>query len=673
MNIVTEEILAVKNLKVWLKTAAEPIRAVDTVSFTIYRGETLALVGESGSGKSMTALALMRLLPNNAMLFEGSEVKLQGVNLSNISEAEMSVVRRQELAIIFQDPMMALNPIMTIGAQIVEALPVQRHDKKRAKKEGLDWLKRVKMPDAERLWDSYPHQLSGGMRQRVMIAIAIGKRPKLLIADEPTTSLDVTIQAQVIMLMQELQAQYGTSILLITHNLGVVAQLATRVSVMYAGHIIEENNTQDLLRGPKHPYTQKLLASLPEQGKRGQFLPFIPGLVPTLKQPFRRCRFYERCHTLLPACESHLPDKNPVNTGMARCHWYASHAPALHTMLSPLNTQSIRAYDSLVPGEQLLDLQDLKIHFPIYKGLWKRKVGVVKAVDGVHCTLEEDETLAIVGESGCGKTSLARGIMQLLPIESGTVSYLGQNLNQLSAQALKKERQHFQMIFQDPYSSLDPKMPVGVSLSEGLRIFNIGSDRAERTDRIDHLLLQVGLPIDSKYLYPHEFSGGQRQRLCIARALSVGPRWLICDEPTSALDISVQAQVLNLLQSLQNEYNISYIFITHDISLVRYMADRVAVLYLGRIVEQGPATSVCEKPLHPYTQLLMASVPSVFHPLPMTEVLAGEIASPMEPPTGCHYHPRCPHAMDICRTTYPPITQVGDTKVACYLYVIASP
>lgn len=668
MFVATEEILAVENLKVWLKTADVPIRAVDTVSFTIYRGETLALVGESGSGKSMTALALMRLLPNNAMLFENSVVKLQGINLSNMSEAEMHLVRRQEVAMIFQDPMMALNPVMTIGDQILEALPVQRHDKKRAIIEGLEWLERVKIPDATRIWDSYPHQLSGGMRQRVMIAIAIGKRPKLLIADEPTTSLDVTIQAQVISLMQELQAHYGTSILLITHNLGVVAQIANRISVMYAGHIIEESSAKDFLKGPKHPYSQKLLASLPEQGQRGQSLSFIPGLVPRLTEAFTRCRFHERCHTLLPVCETMAPAKNPVDSGMSRCHWYAAEAPAVQTMISPLNTKAVIAYEPIDRGDPVLEVYDLKVHYPIEKGPFRRKMGTVKAVDGVDCTLYEDETFAIVGESGCGKTSLAKALMHLVPVKAGKILYLGQDLRTLSHRALKKKRAHFQMIFQDPYSSLDPKMQVGDSLQEGMRNFNIGTDRAERADRVDHLLMQVGLPLDSKYRYPHEFSGGQRQRLCIARALSVGPQWLICDEPTSALDISVQAQVLNLLQALQNEYNISYIFITHDISLVRYMAHTAAVMYLGRIVEKGPAEELCKKPLHPYTQFLMASVPSIHRPISLLEILPGEIPSPSNPPTGCHFHPRCPHVMDICRTSYPKVYKEGETEVACYLY-----
>jgi peptide/nickel transport system ATP-binding protein len=665
-------ILDIKNLKVWIETGEAPIRAIDTVNLTIRRGETIALVGESGSGKSMTALAIMRLLPSQSGLFTGSEIKLQGINLCGISDAEMQFVRRRQLAMIFQDPMMALNPIMTIGEQILEALPRHRHEKKRAFNEGIEWLERVKIPDPQRIWTSYPHQLSGGMKQRIMIAMALEKRPNLLIADEPTTALDVTIQAQVLSLIQELQAHYGTAVLLITHNLGVVAQLAHRVAVMYAGHIVEENSATEFFKNPKHPYSQKLLASLPENANRFQPLSSIPGSVPMLTQPFTRCRFYDRCHAHLPECDYQLPKLEKVGDSHTRCHWYAKYAPNIANQPSALN---IKHLDIPLDIEALnsptsLTVDNLKVSFPVEHGLFRKIVNTLKAVDGVTFHLQEGKTLAIVGESGCGKTTLAKTLVKLFTPTEGHIEYWEKSLAALVRGELRELRSQFQMIFQDPFSSLNPKMRIKDILEEGLLTLKIGSNAQEREDRVAVLLAQVGLPKEIQYRYPHEFSGGQRQRLCIARALSVGPRIIICDEPTSALDVSIQAQILNLLSALQQEYRMSYIFITHDMSLVRIVADIVAVMYLGRIIEMGPMLGVLNKPLHPYTQSLIAAIPSVKKHIDFFKVIQGEIPSPVTPPTGCHFHPRCPYAMDICKTQYPPITECDGHQVACHLWPI---
>ena len=662
----TATLLRVEGLKTWFDTPEGIVRAVDGISFDIARGETLALLGESGCGKSVCALSLLRLVPRPAgRLVEGA-IWLDGEDLLRLPERDMRKVRGKRIAMIFQEPQTCLNPVLTIGAQIGEALAGRADVRQRA----VELLKAVGIADPQRRIDEYPHQLSGGMKQRAMIAMALATRPDLLIADEPTTALDVTIQAQVLALLRELQQQTGMAILLITHDLGVVGQTADRVAVMYAGEIVETATRQELFTRPRHPYTQKLFQSMPGRGKRGQALDVIPGMVPSLRQQFTHCRFAERCDYAWEHCHERAPAWIAQDEGGVRCHLYD---PALaRSRPGPGMTRVAAAAAGTVHGgsETLLQVNALKVHFPIHKGVFRRVVGQVKAVDGVSLTIKQGQTLALVGESGCGKTTVGKGILQLVPPTAGSVRFNGHELAQLSAARLRQMRRQFQIVFQDPYSALDPRMLVGEILQEGLHALHRAGSREDRQRRVTELLHEVGLPRDAVQRYPHEFSGGQRQRISIARALAVEPKLIVCDEPTSALDVSVQAQILNLLKRLQDAHGLGYLFITHDLGVVEYLAHDIAVMYLGRIVESGRADEVMETPRHPYTRALLAAVPRVEPDSGRAVIrLEGDIPSPSAPPSGCHFHPRCPEAMPICRQVYPPGVSLSSThQTCCHLY-----
>ncbi|MCU7874815.1 MAG: ABC transporter ATP-binding protein [Candidatus Thiodiazotropha sp. (ex Lucinoma borealis)] len=662
----SETLLTIANLKTRLGDAQHPIRVVDGVDITINKGETFALLGESGCGKSMTALSMMRLLPPSGRVIKG-RVEFAGINLLSLSEREMRGVRGGSMGMIFQEPMTSLNPVLRIGEQIAES--VRLHDKQlrgAVDDRVVALLDAVGIPDPTRRAREYPHQLSGGMKQRVMIAMALAGRPKLLIADEPTTALDVTIQAQVLKLLKGLQQETDMAILLITHDLGVVAETADRLAVMYAGQIVETAEVDGFFKGPKHPYSRKLFDSLPDSRKRDEKLAVIEGSVPSLDSYFKGCRFTERCDVSNDRCYREIPKWRQLDeqTGV-RCLLYA--------------------YDAMLPGEKkeqdtvlhsprrltqenLLNVQNLKVHFPIQKGIFKRVVGHVRAVDGIDLSIPKGTTMALVGESGCGKTTVGKGILQLIRPTDGRVQLEEDELTLLKGEALRRRRADMQIIFQDPMSSMNPRMLVGNIIAEGMqaqRMYN----RQQRESRVSELLQQVGLSADAAKRYPHEFSGGQRQRICVARALAVEPRLIVCDEPTSALDVSVQAQILNLLKQLQNELDLSYLFITHNISVVSYLADQVAVMYLGRIVEKGNVNEVLEKPAHPYTQALLSAVP-VPDPNHQSSViqLEGDMPSPANPPSGCHFHPRCPAAKKNCATEYPNETQLsGSHHVNCWL------
>jgi len=512
--------------------------AVDDLSFSIEDGEVLALIGESGSGKSMTALSIMRLLPEKAGYSASSKISMRGVNLLELTDKQMRAVRGQDICMIFQDPMTCLNPVLTIGEQLLEVLKLQQNFVGRENYiEALRLLDAVKISDAVRRFNCYPHELSGGMKQRVMIAMALAGKPSLLIADEPTTALDVTTQAEILKLMAELQRKQQMSMLLITHNLAIAAQMADRVAVMQAGKIVEQNTSEKFFAGPKHPYSQKLLNSLPEMLK--------------------------------------------------------------HTTSQSQHTETI------------LSVRALQVHFPIKKGLLRKTVGYIKAVDGIDFILHTGETLALVGESGCGKTTAGKALLSLVEGARGEVIYNKQNLLELSDKNWRPLRSDLQIIFQDPFSSLNPKLMLINSLEEGLKLHNKAMLRIERLAKIDILLQQVGLKPEHKWRYPHEFSGGERQRLCIARALTVDPKIIICDEPTSSLDVSIQAQVLTLLQDLQQQHNLTYLFISHDLAVVSLLAHRLAVMYKGSIVEHGYTAEILANPQHAYTKSLIAAVPKV--------------------------------------------------------------
>ena len=658
-------LLRVSNLKTVIGSGESPVRVVDGIDLEIRRGETFTLLGESGCGKSMTALSLMRLLPPGGRITDGV-VELAGADLLKLSEQEMRQVRGGRMAMIFQEPMTSLNPVMTVGKQIAEA--VLLHDKLRGS--GLDrriveLLDDVGIPDPERRAKEYPHQLSGGMKQRVMIAMALAGRPELLIADEPTTALDVTIQAQVLELLKKLQQQHGMAILQITHDLGVVAETTDHLAVMYAGQIVETADRRSFFASPRHPYSQKLFASLPTEAKRGQRLSVISGSVPPLNQKFAGCRFADRCDHVMEVCRATEPRWDTLAEGQGvRCHLYDPEQGGGETVYVPVENLQIAGQDKRA-SSTLLKVSDLKVHFPIQKGVFKRTVGAVRAVDGLSLQIPAGRTLALVGESGCGKTTVGKAILQLIRPTGGTAEFNGVELTQLSGRELRRHRRDMQIIFQDPVSSMNPRMLVGEIIEEGMVAQSIGRDKAERRARTLELLEQVGLPKEAVNRYPHEFSGGQRQRICIARALAVDPRLIICDEPTSALDVSVQAQILNLLKSLQQELGLSYLFITHNISVVAYLAHEVAVMYLGRIVEQGSVDEILQAPRHPYTQALLSAVPVPDPDAKRALIrLAGDMPSPAAPPEGCHFHPRCHLAEPACRQAYPDPVGLSDSHTA---------
>ena len=545
-------LLEVHNLSTDIQLADQSIHAVRNVSFEINRGQTFALVGESGSGKSITALSIARLLPDAGRISQG-EIVLDGTNLLALSEKEMRAIRGSKIAMIFQEPMTSLNPVVKVGNQITESL--FRHEKigvQAAQNRCADLLHAVGLPHPRRNMQEYPHQLSGGMRQRVMIAIALAANPDLLIADEPTTALDVTIQAQVLELLYNLQQELKMGLLFITHDLGVVQRIADQVAVMRFGEIIETASAQQFFTSPQHAYSRQLLHAVPSLEKRGI---------------------------------------------------------RLSTDVNATDTKHFEK--SVGTDEPVLTVDRLQVHFPIRKGLFKRVVGHVKAVNDVSLQLFPGRTLALVGESGCGKTTVGKSILRLLKTTRGGITYDGQNLLALSGEALRAKRKELQIVFQDPYSSLNPRMLVGDIIEEGMVSLEVITDPAQRREQVAKLLDQVGLPKNAVRRYPHEFSGGQRQRICIARALAVKPKVIVCDEPTSALDVSVQAQVLNLLIDLQSELQMSYLFITHNMSVVSYMADDVAVMYQGQIVEQGEAVQVLQHAQHEYTRKLLKAVPEL--------------------------------------------------------------
>jgi len=534
-------LLSIEDLSIHFGSVADPMKAVDKASFDIQRGETVVLVGESGSGKSITALAAMRLLPHAARVAGGSIV-LDGTDILALPENRMRGIRGARVGMIFQEPQSSLNPVITVGKQIGEVL--RRHKGLRGQAQVdrvIALIAAVEIPEPERRYAEFPHQFSGGMKQRVMIAIAMAAEPDLLIADEPTTALDVTVQAQVLELLKKQQRETDMGILFITHDLGVAYQMADRVVVMKDGAIVEQGKRDDFYRTPQHEYSKQLFDALPSREKR-----------------IREGR--------------DLSIKNP---------------------------------------KPVLEIKDLKVHYPIRRGLFRRIVGYVKAVDGVTMTVNQGTTVAIVGESGSGKTTMGKGILRLLPVSGGHVRFRDEDLATLSPAQMRVRRSDLQVIFQDPYSSMNPRMMVSDIIAEGMVAQGIGANRSAREERVDELLLRVGLEPSHKFRYPHEFSGGQRQRVCIARALAVEPDLIICDEPTSALDVSVQAQILDLLRELQERLGLTYVFTTHNLSVVAYIAHYVAVMYQGKIVEQGPIDEILDAPQHPYTRKLLGAIPQI--------------------------------------------------------------
>lgn len=678
--------LEIKDLSTRIQLRESVVQAVSDLSLHIEAGETVGLVGESGCGKSMTGLSILGLLPPGGSIVGGS-IKVDGRELVGLPEPELQRVRGNEVAMVFQDSMTSLNPTRTIGDQVAE--PVRRHlgaSRSQARKRAHEVLGLVGLPrPAERL-DDYPHQLSGGLRQRVMIAMALACDPKVLIADEPTTAMDVTIQSQILHLLDDLKQRLGMAVLLITHDMGVVAGRADRVIVMYAGRMVESAGTQDLFDQMGHPYTQGLLASIPQLDQPASVpLYTIPGIPPDLSHPPEGCRFAARCPRADESCVSAVPPLLPLLIGpIDGSRQVFSTSASQHTVAcwhpvsGPLDRSAeapARPVDEATQtpdrtgGTPLVAVTSLVKEFPLRSGVLRRSPLSVKAVSDVSFSVQRGETFGLVGESGCGKSTIGRMVVALDRPDSGSVTLRGDDLARLRGTSLRKHRRDLQLMFQDPYASLDPRVRVGVTLREPLMIQGIGG-RREQESRIKDLLTEVGLPTSAVDRYPHEFSGGQRQRIGLARALTLNPALIVADEPVSALDVSIRSQVLNLMKRLQAAHGLSYVVISHDLAVVKYLADRIGVMYLGQLIEVGPREAIYATPAHHYTEGLIDSIPA---PDPSAEKaksrggVRGELPSPITPPSGCRFRTRCPAAQDICAEVQPQLRSFGpDHFAACH-------
>ena len=659
-------LLTIENLHVRFELPDRTVYAANGVDLEVRPGEVFAIVGESGSGKSVSMLSVMGLVPSPPGVVTGS-IRFQGRELTELNRSEMKKIRGADIGMIFQDPMSSLNPVHPVGRQIAEALRIHRDvSRAEANARAVDLLDRVGIPNARGRVKDFPHEFSGGMRQRVMIAIALACDPKLLIADEPTTALDVTVQRQIVALVKELQADLGMAVVWITHDLGVVAEIADRVAVMYGGRIMETGESRDVYGHASHPYTSGLLRSIPRiDTPTRTLLPEIPGTPTRILEPLASCPFHSRCPMSADNCAELLPalESTAENQHFSAC----LHLAEIGDMseLWPIEVADT-AEQRPAAADVVVAVEGLKVHFPVHRGGRRRRRTVVRALDGVDMTVRRGMTMGVVGESGCGKSTLGRTLVGLVEPTAGTITVNGRPLNSRSG----PHRRTIQMIFQDPFSSMNPGMKVGDIVAEPLRVHGIGT-ADERSDRVQGLLERVGLDRDCVIRHPHEFSGGQRQRIAIARALAANPELIVCDEPVSALDVSVQAQIVNLLHETQQEFGVSLIFIAHDLAVVRHISHEIAVMYLGQIVERAPRDEIYEEPLHPYTKALLASVPvpDPREAASITPPLQGDLPDPADPPAGCRFHTRCPVAVKgLCDEVEPPLRAVAPARwAACHL------
>ncbi len=716
----TGSALSIRDLTVEFDTPAGVVRAADGVSYDVAAGETLGVVGETGSGKSVTALAALGLLSAGNVRRVTGQALLGGTDLLALPPAELRAVLGRDVAMIFQDPGTALNPVQRVGDQIAEALRV--HDRAltapAARARTVELLDEVGVPNPAGRYDAYPHQFSGGMCQRAVIAMAMANRPRVLIADEPTTALDVSVQAQILDVLRRAARETGAATVLITHDLGVVAETADRLCVMYGGRVVESGTVYDVFARPRHPYTAALLASLPRLDVRADRLTPIPGRPPDLIEAVPGCPFAPRCpvgHDRA-RCAQERPEPVVTGAGLSACHYpdeagpppraagpgrdaaaaaagaadggagVQGMTPSRHgepeksgprpdgSRAPDPDGRSAAGSGAAAPrgappdGGVALDVRDARKLFPVRTGVFARTSGYVHAVDGVSMRIPAGRTLGLVGESGCGKSTLARMLLRLVQPSGGELTVAGHDLVRANRGELRRIRQRVQMVYQDPFASLNPRLSVGDNVAEPLRLAG-GFSRPQRRTRVLDLFDRVGLRPEHTDRYPAEFSGGQRQRVAIARALALRPRLLLLDEPVSALDVSVQAQVLNLLADLQHESGMAYLFVSHDLSVVRQVADEVAVMYLGRIVEAGPAERIYGNPRHPYTRALLDSVPA---PDPAGRgtrrraPLGGDVPSPADPPSGCRFRTRCPFAEERCAAEEPVLRDVDGGLTACH-------
>ena len=666
-------LLEVRNLHTAFDTERGTVRAVDGIDYTIEGGETFGFVGESGAGKSVTGLSVLNLVESPGRITEG-EIRYRGRDLLALSEEEWRDVRGSDISMIFQDPMTALNPTYTVGTQLIDT--IREHldlGKAGARERAIKLLDEVGIPDAAARIDDYPHQFSGGMRQRVLVAMAVSCDPSLVIADEPTTALDVTIQAQILDLLGDLQEEYDMAIQLITHNMGVIAEMCDRLAVMYAGEIVEIGEIDAVFESTHHPYTVGLKKAIPRIDDPRESLETIPGTMPDLIETPSGCSFRDRCDHATEECAEVDPPLEAVSGRQEhRSACIRMDEIDFRQELELAAGESRTQPDSA--GETVLEVDGLRKFFEPESASWfDRLLGstaMVHAVDDVSLQIERGETMGLVGESGCGKTTLGRTITQLYEPDEGTVLFASSELTELDAGALRRKRSEFQVIFQDPFSSLNPRRTVKEIIGRPLEIHDKVDDDAEKEARVVELLERVGLEESHLNRYAHEFSGGQKQRIGIARALAVEPDFIVADEPVSALDVSVQAKILNLLMELQDDFDLTYLFIAHDLNVVQHISDRIAVMYLGQIVEIGDTDQVFEPPHHPYTEILLSSIPQ-----PELEraddkiVPTGEPPSPIDPPSGCRFHTRCPYSMPECETVDPAGTDVEDGHtIDCHLF-----
>ncbi len=684
-------LLEVEGLKTHFFLDEGTVKAVDGIDFNLYRNRTLCVVGESGCGKSVTARSILQVVDEPGRIVDG-QVRFhansdQPIDLAALDPRgpEIRAIRGKDIAMIFQEPMTSMSPVHTVGNQIIELIRLHMPlNEQEARERAITLLNRVGIPKPEQRIDSYTFELSGGMRQRVMIAMALACNPSLLIADEPTTALDVTTQAQILDLMHELQADYDMAIMLITHDLGVVAEMADDVIVMYLGQIVERGSVDEIFHDPKHPYTRALLRSIPTVGTQGRRrLDSIHGMIPN---PYHRpdgCQFHNRCDYFMEGiCDQVVPAMIPAGSGRdVRCLLYGGYEGELPIKASelpeidPFSHENETLIDRTLNGSStLLETKNLKMHFPIQRGFLRRTVGHVKAVDDVDLFIREGETLGLVGESGCGKTTAGRCIVRAYQPTDGQIIFEeaeGEqvDLAPLSNRELKPYRRQIRMIFQDPHSSLNPRMSVLEIVGDPLIVNRVASGKALE-EHVANLLERVGLRPEYMRRYPHAFSGGERQRIGIARALALNPKLVIADEAVSALDVSVRAQILNLLQDLQEEFHLTYLFISHDLSVIEYICDRVAVMYVGKIVELAETQQLYASPKHPYTEALLSALPKPDPRMRQSKdriILEGDVADPANPPSGCYFHPRCRFAEERCRIEAPALRKLDDGRsVACH-------